>query len=213
MVSALLWIVSSCHVIEARFLLINDIEQCQTVGASMGLTTACPNQGDKSCQVSCQDPTASNQCVVLQSMLVDGSPCGTSYFNTPLRHLTQDVLGTLNQVMVEHVSVAIVNQAVSWIQLKSVFCVSVHCRLFSRPNLSRLTVMVHQESANLHSGNHRRSHRCPPTHLRHLLGYVSPFAVISDFWRFLRPMTRIFIFILILFFFFPNTRSNFMPSS
>ena len=51
-------------------------EQCQTVGASMNLQKACPSQNDKSCQVSCQDPTTSNQCVVLQSQLVDGSPCG-----------------------------------------------------------------------------------------------------------------------------------------
>ncbi|KIP05336.1 hypothetical protein PHLGIDRAFT_119917 [Phlebiopsis gigantea 11061_1 CR5-6] len=51
-------------------------KQCQTVGASMNLTTACPSQNDKSCQVSCQDPTSSNQCIVLQSQLVDGSSCG-----------------------------------------------------------------------------------------------------------------------------------------
>lgn len=51
-------------------------EQCQTVGASMNLQKACPSPGDKSCQVSCQDPSTSNQCIVLQSQLVDGSPCG-----------------------------------------------------------------------------------------------------------------------------------------
>src|SRR5882762_5751830 len=42
--------------------------QCQTIGASMGLQDACPNQNNQNCQVSCQDPT-SNQCVVLQSQL------------------------------------------------------------------------------------------------------------------------------------------------
>jgi len=42
----------------------------------MGLTTACPNKDDTSCQVSCQDPKQSNQCVVLQAQLADGSPCG-----------------------------------------------------------------------------------------------------------------------------------------
>lgn len=42
----------------------------------MGLTSGCPNKGDKSCQVSCKDPQHSNQCVVLQAQLVDGSPCG-----------------------------------------------------------------------------------------------------------------------------------------
>lgn len=51
-------------------------KQCQTVGASMNLQKACPSQNDKSCQVSCQDPSSSNQCIVLQSQLVDGSPCG-----------------------------------------------------------------------------------------------------------------------------------------
>ncbi|TBU37369.1 Metallo-peptidase family M12B Reprolysin-like-domain-containing protein [Dichomitus squalens] len=51
-------------------------QQCQLVGASMGLSKACPSNDDKSCQVSCQDPNNSNQCVVLQSALIDGSPCG-----------------------------------------------------------------------------------------------------------------------------------------
>ncbi|KAH9949455.1 Metallo-peptidase family M12-domain-containing protein [Amylocystis lapponica] len=50
--------------------------QCQTAGASMNLTTACANQDNKSCQVACQDPTSSNQCVVLQAALIDGSSCG-----------------------------------------------------------------------------------------------------------------------------------------
>jgi hypothetical protein len=50
--------------------------QCQTIGASMNLQNACPNQNNPNCQVSCQDPTQSNQCVVLQSQLIDGSPCG-----------------------------------------------------------------------------------------------------------------------------------------
>lgn len=51
-------------------------QQCRTVGASMNLTKACPQAGDKSCQVSCQDPTTSNQCILLQASLIDGSPCG-----------------------------------------------------------------------------------------------------------------------------------------
>ncbi|KAL4254484.1 Zinc metalloprotease [Abortiporus biennis] len=51
-------------------------EQCQTAGASMGLQKACPSQNDKTCLVSCQDPTTSNQCIQLQSQLIDGSPCG-----------------------------------------------------------------------------------------------------------------------------------------
>ncbi|KAF8680144.1 Sanke disintergrin [Rhizoctonia solani] len=50
--------------------------QCQTAGVSLNLTRACPSRNDRSCQVSCQDPRAFNQCVVLQTNLVDGSPCG-----------------------------------------------------------------------------------------------------------------------------------------
>ncbi|KAI8983225.1 Metallo-peptidase family M12B Reprolysin-like-domain-containing protein [Trametes punicea] len=51
-------------------------QQCQLVGASMGLKSACPSNNDKSCQVSCQDPSDSSRCIVLQSTLIDGSPCG-----------------------------------------------------------------------------------------------------------------------------------------
>ncbi|KAI0668683.1 Metallo-peptidase family M12B Reprolysin-like-domain-containing protein [Trametes maxima] len=51
-------------------------QQCQTLGASMGLQKACPSKNDKSCQVSCQDPSDSGRCVILQSPLIDGSPCG-----------------------------------------------------------------------------------------------------------------------------------------
>ncbi|KAL0945556.1 hypothetical protein HGRIS_014717 [Hohenbuehelia grisea] len=50
--------------------------QCQMLGASMNLKEACPNRNDDSCRVACKDPTQSNACVVLQAMLVDGSPCG-----------------------------------------------------------------------------------------------------------------------------------------
>ncbi|KAJ7480067.1 zinc metalloprotease, partial [Mycena galericulata] len=50
--------------------------QCQQLGASMNLTTACPTQSSSTCQVSCQDPTQSNQCILLTALLVDGSPCG-----------------------------------------------------------------------------------------------------------------------------------------
>ncbi|EIN13237.1 hypothetical protein PUNSTDRAFT_94237 [Punctularia strigosozonata HHB-11173 SS5] len=54
----------------------SNTQQCQSVGASMGLQEACGQTGDKSCQVSCQDPTNSKQCIVLQASLIDGSPCG-----------------------------------------------------------------------------------------------------------------------------------------
>ncbi|KAJ7630404.1 zinc metalloprotease [Roridomyces roridus] len=50
--------------------------QCQQLGSSMNLTRACPSQSSDSCQVSCQDPTQANQCILLSAMLVDGSPCG-----------------------------------------------------------------------------------------------------------------------------------------
>ncbi|KAF7310432.1 Zinc metalloprotease [Mycena chlorophos] len=50
-------------------------QQCQMLGASMNLSQACPNQGS-TCQVSCQDPTEADQCIVLTALLVDGSPCG-----------------------------------------------------------------------------------------------------------------------------------------
>lgn len=42
----------------------------------MNLQTACPKQNDQTCKVSCQDPTTPNQCVVLDNLLIDGSPCG-----------------------------------------------------------------------------------------------------------------------------------------
>jgi len=50
--------------------------QCRTIGAAMGLRDACPDRGDNSCEVSCQDPQTSNQCIRLQANLIDGSPCG-----------------------------------------------------------------------------------------------------------------------------------------
>lgn len=42
----------------------------------MNLTTECPNQSSNTCAVSCQDPTQSNQCILLTALLIDGSPCG-----------------------------------------------------------------------------------------------------------------------------------------
>ncbi|KAF8887708.1 Metallo-peptidase family M12-domain-containing protein [Infundibulicybe gibba] len=49
--------------------------QCQTIGASMNLTTGCSSRNDQSCQVSCQDPR-SNGCILLSAPLIEGSPCG-----------------------------------------------------------------------------------------------------------------------------------------
>jgi hypothetical protein len=51
-------------------------EQCQQLGASLNLKAACPNRNDQTCKVSCQDPTSPSQCVVLDTLLIDGSPCG-----------------------------------------------------------------------------------------------------------------------------------------
>ncbi|OCF31943.1 zinc metalloprotease [Kwoniella heveanensis BCC8398] len=51
-------------------------QQCTLAGSSMGLTQACGQKDDKSCVVTCRDPNVTNQCVVLQTPLVDGSPCG-----------------------------------------------------------------------------------------------------------------------------------------
>jgi hypothetical protein len=42
----------------------------------MNLSKPCPQFDDQSCQVSCQDPTQATQCVLLQTPLIDGSPCG-----------------------------------------------------------------------------------------------------------------------------------------
>jgi len=50
--------------------------QCQSAGSTLGLVKACDAKNDRSCQVSCQDPGTPNQCVVMQTTLVDGSPCG-----------------------------------------------------------------------------------------------------------------------------------------
>jgi len=67
-------------------------EQCQSAGATMNLQVACPNQN--SCLVSCQDPNHTNECVVLQTQLIDGSPgyggmCsgGTCQPGTPINTL------------------------------------------------------------------------------------------------------------------------------
>lgn len=49
--------------------------QCQTVGSSLGLTTGCTSH-QNTCQITCQDPTNSNSCIQLATLLVDGSPCG-----------------------------------------------------------------------------------------------------------------------------------------
>jgi len=51
----------------------------------MGLKQACPAKNDKSCQISCQDPTNAGACIRLTSLLVDGSPCGALFYPLPLQ--------------------------------------------------------------------------------------------------------------------------------
>ncbi|UOH83270.1 hypothetical protein LQV05_005990 [Cryptococcus neoformans] len=51
-------------------------QQCRTAGATMGLSEACGQRDDTSCVVTCKDPNSTSSCVVLQTPLVDGSPCG-----------------------------------------------------------------------------------------------------------------------------------------
>ncbi|XAO27343.1 hypothetical protein I312_106190 [Cryptococcus bacillisporus CA1280] len=51
-------------------------KQCTTAGLTMGLSKACGQRDDTSCVVACKDPNSTNSCVVLQTPLVDGSPCG-----------------------------------------------------------------------------------------------------------------------------------------
>ena len=59
------------------------------VGASMNLQNACPQQSsNQNCQVLCQDPSQSNQCITLHSQLIDGSPCGQSLLVLNIIHLT-----------------------------------------------------------------------------------------------------------------------------
>ncbi|KAF8323148.1 hypothetical protein DL93DRAFT_2070654 [Clavulina sp. PMI_390] len=53
----------------------NDL-QCQAVGSSLNLTKACNLGGSDSCYNSCVDPSNPSQCMVLQSVRIDGSPCG-----------------------------------------------------------------------------------------------------------------------------------------
>jgi hypothetical protein len=50
--------------------------QCQISGSSLNLTNACGAKNDKTCVVSCKDPTTANTCQILQTVLIDGSECG-----------------------------------------------------------------------------------------------------------------------------------------
>ncbi|KAL7419446.1 hypothetical protein Q5752_006284 [Cryptotrichosporon argae] len=50
--------------------------QCQDKGGSLNLTQACNQKGATSCIVTCADPSDADNCLVLQTALIDGSPCG-----------------------------------------------------------------------------------------------------------------------------------------
>lgn len=52
-------------------------QQCQQQSqANYNFTSACSVTADNSCSVSCQDPSNSNSCIVLQSDFIDGTECG-----------------------------------------------------------------------------------------------------------------------------------------
>lgn len=52
-------------------------EQCASLGASMGITQACPNVGDSSCEVTCQSPNSALSCIILQGQyFIEGTECG-----------------------------------------------------------------------------------------------------------------------------------------
>jgi len=81
--------------------------QCQQLGASMNLQAACPKQDDQTCKVSCQDPTTSNQCVVLDTLLIDGSPCGYSGACQNGTCQTGSILDTAKAWYVENLQISI----------------------------------------------------------------------------------------------------------
>jgi len=81
--------------------------QCQTVGTSLNLTKACPNPSDSTCQVSCQDPTRSDQCILLTSLLIDGSPCGYGGMCSSGKCQTGNILDTAKAWYVQNLQISI----------------------------------------------------------------------------------------------------------
>ena len=52
-------------------------EQCRTLGAANGITRACSSFGGNTCQVTCQSPSSSLSCVILEGQnFVQGTACG-----------------------------------------------------------------------------------------------------------------------------------------
>jgi hypothetical protein len=78
---------SLCFPLTLRFLHLNSSKlialflsrlpvQCRTVGASLGITSACPSSTSSSCSITCRNPQQPNSCLILQSYFVKGTSCG-----------------------------------------------------------------------------------------------------------------------------------------
>ena len=51
--------------------------QCQTQGASLGITKACALEQSPTCSVTCASATmGAGSCIILDSNFIDGTPCG-----------------------------------------------------------------------------------------------------------------------------------------
>jgi len=50
--------------------------QCRNAGASIGITGACPTSTNTGCSITCNDPTRSSGCVILDQSFRDGTSCG-----------------------------------------------------------------------------------------------------------------------------------------
>lgn len=106
----------------------------------MGLRSACPNRGDQTCQIACQDPSRANQCVLLSSMLIEGSPCGE--FDVP------SDIPSIDQLQVMEVPVLAINVRLETCLIPQRYA---KLRLFLVRLLSVNSGMVHSKSPNLHS--------------------------------------------------------------
>ncbi|KAJ7451147.1 zinc metalloprotease [Mycena latifolia] len=81
--------------------------QCQMLGSSMNLTRECPNQSSNTCQVSCQDPSQSNQCILLTALLIDGSPCGYGGVCASGKCQSSGLISTAKAWFVQNLQIAI----------------------------------------------------------------------------------------------------------
>ncbi|KAN0061692.1 hypothetical protein ACQY0O_005684 [Thecaphora frezii] len=53
-----------------------DLQCRQASTSSMSFSQACPVSNSQGCSLSCQDPSSSNRCLILQQTFVDGTSCG-----------------------------------------------------------------------------------------------------------------------------------------